>query len=552
MTDKAAFEMSKKVNQKQPTDPNSHLRAEAALELLRSLAKAGDDPDQFAQACLDWSRLSDDATSMPDFLLVLSLLSDAGRKRPPERSNEQEHEVGPDEVFSINPDGIIARIPKPLSDLLGLIEGDSLHAGLTGHSADDTGGQAFLVEVPDRFGIKRQIKICPVLHDGVPTGFIAYAVLTKINADVRSHLSENFALTQSEIEILELVMQRHSLEQIAEIRSGKLNTVRTHVSRLIQKLDCHSLVEAVSTTIEISNALKLRTPPEPSQPNDDENSARRISLETPGARVEYRRYGSSSGHPVVVLHSTEYGYMPSQRMIEAARARHLNLIFPVRPGFGDTTAAPSLQEASDLMAEFIRVLRLEDVTLVGLSMAAPLALIVQDRNARIGQTLLVNYSLNVRDKLKDIQPNWIRGLLRMALSSAASFAFGVTTLNSMIRTFGGKRFYRMLYRSQSSDLAYVENHSDAFSSMADYIAKADRTNTRLDIQSAFLPNPDLDDLLTRAGPVVVMNGSEQHGVGPEESKADAERLRVEFRQIDHPGRNWMFQYPEALFREMLS
>ena len=540
------------MDQKQSTDPNSDLRAEAALELLRSLAKAGDDPDQFAQACLDWSRLSDDATRMPDFLSVLSLLSDPGGNQSSAPSNGQEQAVGPDDVFSIDPDGIIAKVSKPLSDLLGLIEGDCLHKSLARQGEDSTGGAAFLIEVSDRFGIKRQIKVCPVLRDGHATGFIAYAVLTKLGADVRSHLSENFALTQSEIEILELVLRRHSLEQIAEIRGGKLNTVRTHVSRLIQKLDCHSLVEAVSTTIEISNAVKLRPPPEPSQHNDDENTARRISLETPGARVEYRRYGSSSGHPVIVLHSTEYGYMPSQRMIEAARARHLNLIFPVRPGFGDTTAAPSLQEASDLMTEFIRVLRLEDVTLVGLSMAAPLALMIQDRNARIGQTLLVNYGLNVQDKLKNIQPNWIRGLLRMALNSAASFTFGVTTLNSMIRTFGGKRFYRMLYRSQSSDLAYVERHSDAFSAMADYIAKSDRINARLDIQSAFLPNPDLDDLLARAGSVVVLNGAQQHGIGPEESKADAERLGLEFRQIDHAGRNWMFQHPEALFREMLS
>lgn len=540
------------MDQKQTTDPNSDLRAEAALELLRSLAKAGDDPDQFAQACLDWSRLSDDATSMPDFLSVLSLLSHPGPKTSPERAVDPESDIGPEDVFSISLNGVVVRIPKSLSDHLGVIEGDSLSARFADASKTHMGSHAFLIELPDRFDIKRQVKVCPVLHDGLVTGFIAYAVLSRLGRDVRAHLAENFALTQSESEILELVLQRHSLEQIAEIRKGKLNTVRTHVSRLIQKLDCHSLVEAVSTVVEISNALKLRTVPEPRSTNEDENTARRVALERPNTRVEYRRYGSSSGHPVIVLHSTEYGYVPSKRMIEAARARHLNLIFPIRPGFGDTTAAPTLQEAADLMAEFIRVLRLEDVTLVGLSMAAPLALLIQDRNARVGQTLLVNYGLNVSDKLKGIQPNWIRGLLRMALNSASSFAFGVTTLTSMIRTFGGKRFYRMLYRSQTSDLTYVERHPDAFSAMADYIARADRTNARLDIQSAFLPNPDLDELLARAGSVMVLNGAQQHGVGVEESKADAERLGVEFRQIDHPGRNWMFQHPDALFREMLS
>lgn len=552
MNAEAAPERSQEMDQKQSAETATDLRAEAALELLRSLAKAGDDPDQFAQACLDWSRLSDDATSMPDFLSVLSLLSDPRSTLESERFAAQDHDIRSNDVLFTDGNGQITGIPRNLSDLLGLIEGDPLHVNLAELSAASADDSAFLIEVPDRFGIKRQVKVSAMPQEAAVSGFIAYVVLTSISSKVRTHLRETFSLTQSEIEILELVMRRHTLEQIAEMRGGKLNTVRTHVSRFINKLDCHSLVEAVSTTLEISNALKLRPPPDRSHQTEDENIARKIALETPDTCVEYRRYGSSSGHPVVVLHSVEYGFMPSQRMIEAARARHLNLIFPIRPGFGDTTATPTLQGAADLLAEFIRVLHLEDVTLIGLSTSAPLALMVQDKNARIGQTLLVNYGLNVSDKLKGIQPNWIRGLLRMALNSAASFTFGVRSLSSMIRTFGGKRFYRMLYRNQSSDLAYVEDNLDAFTLMADYIARSDRTNSRLDIQSAFLPNPEMEELLTDASSVLVINGADQHGVGPEESKADAERMGVAFRQVDHSGRNWMFQHPEALFAEMLS
>jgi hypothetical protein len=110
----------------------------------------------------------------------------------------------------------------------------------------------------------------------------------------------------------------------------------------------------------------------------------------------------------------------------------------------------------------------------------------------------------------------------------------------------------MLYRSQASDLAFVEEHLEQFSLMADYIAESDRANSRLDIQSAFLPNPDLEALLGRAGSVRVLNGAAQHGVGVEDSEADAKRLGVDFKRVQHTGRNWMFQHPEALFAEMLS
>ncbi|MEM7327465.1 MAG: helix-turn-helix transcriptional regulator [Pseudomonadota bacterium] len=540
------------MDQKQDTVQVEDPRAEAALELLRSLASAGDDPDQFAQACLDWSRLSEDATSIPDFLSVLSLLSEAQPHPSGTPAQILGDPVEPDEVFSIDLNGVIARIPKRMSNLFGLNEGDQVHMNLTRKSLDHASHETSLAELKDRFGIKRQIKIFPVLHEQTVSGFIAHAVMTRLTPEVRLYLREHYALTLSEIEILQLVMQRHTLEQIAEIRGGKLNTVRTHVARINGKLECHSLVETISTTMEISNALKLRSPFRPELPDTDENITRTISLQTPETCVEYRRYGSSSGHPVIVLHSVEYGFMPSQTMIEAARARHLNLIFPLRPGFGETTPTETLHDAANRMIEFIRVLKLEDVTLVGLSTAAPMALLIQDRNARIGRTLLVNYGLNVADKLKNIQPRWIRGLLRMALNSPTSFAFGVRTLNSMLRTFGGHRFYRMLYRSQSSDMDYVEANLDQFSAMATYIAEAHRTNARLDIQSAFLPNPDLESLLSRAGSIRVLNGVEQHGVGPEESRLDAARLGIDFRSIEHPGRNWMFQHPEALFSEMLS
>ncbi|MEL7107681.1 MAG: alpha/beta fold hydrolase [Pseudomonadota bacterium] len=540
------------MDQKQAEGQTPDPRAEAAYELLRSLARAGDDPDQFAQACLDWSRLSDDAMSMPDFMAVLAVLSDRPAKDEGGVARDIGEDIDPSDMFSIDQTGVVVRLLPALSTRLGLLEGDVVDESLNTLIPANRPARARIIELPDRFGIKRQIKVSPVVQGDEVSGYLAFLVLTRLSARVRQHLQHQYGLTKSEIEILELVLQRHSLEQIADIRDGKLNTVRTHVSRLNGKLECHSLVETVSKTIEISNAIALRSPQHVPANSTDENGARRIKLETPGAMVEYRRYGSSSGHPVIVLHSLEYGYMPSQRMIEAARARHLNLIFPIRPGFGDTSSAPSLQKAADMMSEFIRVLKLEDVTLVGLSMAAPMALLVQDRNARIGRTLLVNYGLNVSDKVKGIQPSWIRGLLRMGLTSPTSFAFGARTINSMIRTFGGKRFYRMLYRSQASDLAFVEGHLEQFSLMADYIAGSDRTHSRLDIQSAFLPNPDLEALLGRAGSVRVLNGAEQHGVGVEDSEADAKRLGVAFKRVQHPGRNWMFQHPEALFAEMLS
>lgn len=526
-------------------------RADAALQLLRSLSKAGEDPDQFAQACLDWSRLSDDAVAVPDFVSVLAMLSGASGNAATSAVPSLPSDYEAQDIFSIDADAAITSISSELSTQLSLTAGDRLDAALSVESGLSE-GRIVLIEIPDRFKIKRQVRVYPLIGSEGVTGYIARAVLTRLTNDVRLHLRTQFSLTPSEIDILELVLQRHSLEQVTDLRGIKLNTVRTHVSRLIQKLDCHSLVEAVSTTMEISNAVTLDAPSVTQSAKTGERSARHIALETPGQNMEYRRYGASTGRPVMVLHSLEYGYVPSEAMVDAARDQGANLIFPIRPGFGATTATSSIEDAARALVEFIRVLDLQDVVLIGLSTAAPLTLAVQDGNSRIGQTLLVNYGLNVDDKLQAIQPNWIRGMLRMSLSSAASFAFGARTVSSMIRTFGGVRFYRMLYRNQETDQTYLETNSETFQLNADYIARADRTNVHLDIKSAFLPNPAIEDLLSRAKSVSVINSTDQHGVGPEASKADAERLGVTFKTVPHPGRNWMFQHPKSLFQAMMS
>ena len=538
------------MSQSDSINPVDETHAEAALQLLRSLATAGENPEKFAQACLDWSRLSDDAMAVPDFMSILSMLS--GDQNGATRTSQPDYD--PTELFSLSADGTVLSISRDLSDHLGLIAGQSLsHEMDPPLNARDQSPKGQLISLPDSFGISRHISLYPIAAEGRVTGYMARAALTRLSPSVRAHLGTHHSLTKSELDILELVMRRYTLEHVARLRGITLNTVRTHVARLIQKLACHSLVEAVSTTLEISNTLTADSPVvQPSQPQEVLSEAARIvALETPGQNIEYRRYGSPLGRPVLILHSLEYGFAPSDEMIQTANALGLNLVFPMRPGFGASTATTSLAQASENLKEFIRVLGLKEVTLVGLSLAAPLALATQDKNTRIRQTMLINYGLNVGDKLKHIQPRWSGGMLRMTLNSSASFMFGIRTMASMIRTFGGLRFYRMLYRNQSADLEYLEDHPDLFQAAGDYIATADRTNVSIDLETAFLPNQEIEPMIDRARALQVISSNDQHGVSPDETKADADRIGVRFKTVPFAGRNWMFQHPRALFDAMM-
>lgn len=450
-------------------------------------------------------------------------------------------------AFTLDVNGAVSAISRDLAEFLSIKVGDTLvHLALQANSAVPD-RQDRIVELADRFRINRRVKIWPRYQDDLITGYAARVVLSTMSDALRQHLRDVQDLTASEIEILQLVFRRLNLEQVAEMRGIKLSTVRTHVSRIISKLNCRSLVEAVSTTLELSHALDHQLPPADNRPGSDENRVRFLSLPTAGEQVEYRRYGPTSGRPIIVLHSLEYGYLPPAPMAALASHQHLNLIFPIRPGFGGTTRAESTQHAAKLLADFIRAMDLSDVTIIGLSTAAPLALHLSDANPRIKRTVLVNYGLNVADKLKGIQPNWIRGMLRMALNSPSSFAFGRRTLTTIIRSFGGLRFYRRLYANQTSDQDYLEHNAALFETMSNYLVRANSQSIRHDLVSAFLANRDLETSVNDGRDILVVNSSDQHGVSAAEARADAKRLDVRFEEAPYPGRNWMFQEPGFFF-----
>lgn len=538
-------------DQQEHTEIVEKSRAEAALALLRSLARAGEDPEKFAQACRDWASLSDDVESLPEFQSVLAMLTAQPNDIEAPAVRWPSEPAAVIDTFTLDARGRISSLPKDLAAQFNLKVGDALHPSLQPSEFSESAMSEMLIERADRSGVSRQIKIYPKLTEGMLSGFTGQVFLYRLSGAVRKHLTNHFGLTTSELEILELVLRRHRLEQVAELRGIKLNTVRTHVSRLNSKLGCHSLTETIAMTIEVSQALNLRSEPPHVLIPEDETAARRISLPNSDYCVEYRRFGASHGRPVIILHSLEYGYLPSNEMITAARKAGINLIFPLRPGFGETTATGSIESAAKLLAEFIRVLDLNDIILVGQSTSAPLALEIHTLSSRVAKTALINYGLDVTDKLSAIQPKWLSGLLRMGLSSRAGFAFGARSLRSISETFGGMRFYRMMYRNQASDLAYLETHTRSFESISDYLYGADLTHTRLDLESAFLDNPRAAALLSEVSPLVVLNSMDQQGVGPEASKAAADRLGLDFRAIEHPGRNWMFQHPETLFEEIL-
>ena len=196
-------------------------RAEAALALLRSLARAGEDPEKFAQACRDWARLSDDVESLPEFRSVLSMLTAEPNDIEAIPVRWPSEAPSPADTFTLDAKGKISSVPKDLGAQLDLKIGDLLHPSLRPGSTPDISMSGLLIERPDKSGISRQIKVYPKLIDGMLAGYTGQVFLYRLSDAVRTHLTRHFGLTTSELEILELVLRRHRLEQVADLRGIK-------------------------------------------------------------------------------------------------------------------------------------------------------------------------------------------------------------------------------------------------------------------------------------------------------------------------------------------
>ena len=547
------------VDDQSPRAKHGQESAGSALELLRSLAVAEASADNLERAFLDWARLSADALSHPEFEHILSTF--VSPASDPERNSETASQTQPSstqrydlsDVFFLDANGIVSDISSELSDLLQLKAGDSVEPGLFQElfeEAQSIGSAQSLpatIELKDKFQLKRRLVIHQVDQRQGRLSYAAVFIRITLSENASDVLREKYGLTRSELEILELAVQHYSPEHIAQIRSSKLNTVRTHISRLIQKMGSRSLGEAIGFAIELSLATEADALTFFGARQQRGDATRKVTIPDQDAVVEYARYGPVSGTPVIVLHSLEYGYEPTTAFVEAARERNICLYFPRRPGFGGTTPVRNLSDAASLMGGFIKALDLSRAAVVGLSTAAPIAVAIENADDRIEQLVLVNYGLNADSKVDVIEPAWIRGMIKMALAAPSSFSVGIGVVRSFLRTVGSERFYRLLYSAIEADTAFLEAHPEVFGRSAELISKADKSSVRLDIMSSFLSNRDLPHQLARQRSVVVANGDHQHNVKPEQAQESAASLSVELVIIPNGGRNWPFVQPGRLF-----
>lgn len=148
-------------------------------------------------------------------------------------------------------------------------------------------------------------------------------------------LASGFGLSQSEIDICELIIAGQSAADIAVTRDSALGTVRTQIKKILQKTDRSGQVELVSLLHATMRLAEADTqPPTPAAKTPDSV----IYIQLPGRVMPVETFGDPSGTPVIFFHGMLDGNSMTDGMRKELVEHGFHLICPIRPSFG--TAAP--------------------------------------------------------------------------------------------------------------------------------------------------------------------------------------------------------------------
>jgi DNA-binding CsgD family transcriptional regulator len=536
----------------------------SSLRLLEAIVEVGSHPERFDDMCDDWAKNSDDAKNLKSFNTLLNVVYsqslskiDAFNANQHFTHQDMQNDTDPTS-FLINSKLEIISIGQRASEILDMSLGDNVsdHLNVEFNAilnvAKSNAQKKILGDIYGKDGSRHIASIARVSLRGHIDDIYRFT-LWKIELPTASetYIRDTLGLTNAEIEILELALERLSVQSISDIRNCTLNTTRKHINNIKKKFKSSSLTDVVSSAHEII-ALHYEKRLPVSQAREWHLPIQRNSnisnLPIDSKRVEFSRYGALNAKPLMVLHSLEYGVAPPRAFIEEANRAGYCVYLPMRAGFGRTSNAESTRLSASLLNEFISILGLKDIKLVALSTAAPTAIHLIERCDRIESAIFVNYGFDTKDKIDNIKPDWLRGLLKFGVGSDAGYRFAFHMTKRMLRMIGYKNFYRRIYQGCKEDLDFLEDNLDIFKASANLILSAKPEAVREDLTASFIDNPTLDPALLKNFDVISIFGEHTHGISLGPMKLATEKLGIPFYAISNTGRNCIYQNPMSFFQ----
>ncbi len=213
----------------------------------------------------------------------------------------------------------------------------------------------------------------------------ALAILVQWNGAIAPLLRDGFALTEAEVDIVELLFQGNSPKEIARRRDRSPDTVRTQLRTICQKTDTHGISDVVHLVYGLLATVNHIQSERSAQVQGN------YMVKLPNGRaMDVEVTGPVDGRPLLFLHGCLGGRRLPAKALQALSDRRI--IAPGRPGHGQTRLG-ARTDLSDMVADLEALLdhfRVTEVDVVSYDLGAPFALWLAQRSPeRIGSVLSI-------------------------------------------------------------------------------------------------------------------------------------------------------------------
>lgn len=176
--------------------------------------------------------------------------------------------------------------------------------------------------------------------------------------DYAETLNGAFTLSTTESDIIRLLVDCRSVNEIAEIRDRSVGTVRNQIKTIFAKTGTRSQAELVRLVMSIMVVTATEGDAAPDDTRPVKSTARKLTpadqrfvTGADGRRLEYLILGDPEGAPVFFL-QTELGLSRLPMFVEdQARQRGVRVISPIRAGFGLSAPVPDGKKFGKQVAE---------------------------------------------------------------------------------------------------------------------------------------------------------------------------------------------------------
>ncbi|MCH8552166.1 MAG: alpha/beta fold hydrolase [Natronospirillum sp.] len=328
------------------------------------------------------SQVAERQADFPDLIIALSPLIDRGLELPTETALELSvalHEIEAEAreadalyqlvdqqtapAIAVNRNAAVLALNAGARQLFNLNAGDNLTTlGVTANEFQTF--QRRLAEVAGATLLKVTrpgTRELPMVMLGSYTHRYRAFVLTALQhhwpTAVDKALESLFRLTRSEREVLSCLAQGQTVEQIAQLRSSAISTVRQQIKSVLQKMGTSAQVQAATMAAAAANALTdARVGSDALRPDRDPLNMAYGECLREGRRIGWRRYGQPGGKPVVMLHGPFFGAGDFEAERVWAKRCELDVFALERPGYGRTELSPRGETMVDTVVSDARLL----------------------------------------------------------------------------------------------------------------------------------------------------------------------------------------------------